>query len=147
MGADDLFGLASAAVLPGWAILVLAPRGRWVWLDRVASLILPLGLSALYAGLILTHFSGAEGGGFGSIAQVRALFADDWGLLAGWVHYLAFDLMIGAAMAHRMDRVGVSRLIQAPILVLIFLFGPLGALLALLTEGGLRAADRRGVTA
>jgi hypothetical protein len=143
MSADDLFGLASAAVLPGWLILILAPRshklgGRWVWLDRIPALIIPFGLSALYTGLILAHFAGAEGGGFGSIAQVRALFASDYGLLAGWVHYLAFDLMIGAVMAGQMDKMGLSRLSQAPLLALIFLFGPLGAFLIWAAQGSLR---------
>ncbi len=133
MTADDLFGLASAAVLPGWLILIFAPRGRWVWLDPVPALILPLGLSALYTGLILTYFS-ASGGGFGSIAAVRQLFASDYGLVAGWVHYLAFDLMVGAMMATKMDQMGLSRLSQAPLLGLIFMFGPLGVLLIWITE-------------
>jgi len=137
MTADDLFGLASAAVLPGWLILIFAPRGEklgggWVWLNRVPALILPLGLSALYAGLILAFFS-ASGGGFGSIDAVRMLFANDYGLLAGWVHYLAFDLMVGAMMASKMDRMGLSRLSQAPLLGLIFMFGPLGVLLIWIT--------------
>jgi hypothetical protein len=144
MSADDLFGLASAAVLPGWLILILAPRGRWVWLDRIPALILPFGLSALYTGLILAHFSAAEGGGFGSIAQVRALFASDYGLLAGWVHYLAFDLLIGAMMAGQMDKMGLSRLSQAPLLGLIFLFGPLGLFLIWAAQGSLRAFGKGG---
>lgn len=133
MTADDLFGLASAAVLPGWLILIFAPRGQWVWLDRVPALILPLALSALYSGLILTYF-GASGGGFGSIAAVRMLFASDYGLVAGWVHYLAFDLIVGAMMATKMDQMGLSRLSQAPLLGLIFLFGPIGVLLIWITE-------------
>ncbi len=132
MTAEDMFGLASAAVLPGWMILIFAPRARWVWLDRVPALILPLGLSVLYAGLILAHFS-ASGGGFGTIAAVRQLFASDYGLVAGWVHYLAFDLMIGAMMATKMDQMGLQRLSQAPLLGLIFLFGPLGVLLIWIT--------------
>lgn len=136
MTADDLFGLASAAVLPGWLILIFAPRGH-KWLDRVPALILPFGLAALYAGLILTHFS-ASGGGFGSIAALRQLFASDYGLVAGWVHYLAFDLMVGAMMAAKMDQMGLSRLSQAPLLGLIFLFGPLGVLLIWITEFGMR---------
>ncbi len=138
MTADDLFGLASAAVLPGWLILIVAPRGKWVWLDAIPARVVPFGLAALYTGLILAHFAGADGGGFGSIAQVRALFASDWGLLAGWVHYLAFDLMIGAAMAARMDAMGLSRLSQAPLLGLIFMFGPLGVFLIWAAQGSLR---------
>ena len=141
MTADDLFGLVSAAVLPGWAILILSPRGRWAWLDRVPAVILPLGLAAVYSGLILTYFS-ASGGGFGSIAAVRMLFASDFGLVAGWVHYLAFDLMIGAMMAGKMDQMGVARVIQAPLLVLIFLFGPLGVFLIWVMQGALRGMGK-----
>jgi hypothetical protein len=66
--------------------------------------------------------------------------SDDWALLAGWVHYLAFDLFVGAVMALRMDRAGVGRLVQAPILLSTFMLGPLGFLIAALTELGLRAA-------
>jgi hypothetical protein len=92
----------------------------------------------------LAHFSAAEGGGFGSIAQVRALFASDYGLLAGWVHYLAFDLLIGAMMAGQMDKMGLSRLSQAPLLGLIFLFGPLGLFLIWAAQGSLRAFGKGG---
>jgi hypothetical protein len=35
-------------------------------------------------------------GGFGTLAEVKALFSVDALLLAGWIHYLAFDLFIGA---------------------------------------------------
>lgn len=139
MTPEQIFGLASAAVLPGWAILIAAPR-RWTWATAVPGLVLPAGLSALYAVLVLTHFWQADGG-FGSLADVRRLFANDWALLAGWVHYLAFDLALGTIVAGRMDRAGVSRLIQAPILVLTFLLGPLGVVLALALAGALRPAE------
>ncbi|MEO1749630.1 MAG: abscisic acid-deficient protein Aba4 family protein, partial [Pseudomonadota bacterium] len=64
---------------------------------------------------------------------------NEWALLAGWIHFLAFDLFVGAVMAARMDRVGVSRVVQAPILGATFMLGPLGFLIAALTELGLRA--------
>ena len=140
MTPDDLFSLAGTAAMAGWAVLVLGPR-RHAWLNAIPLWIIPTGLSALYAALILSRFSGI-GGGFGSLADVATLFADRWALLAGWVHYLAFDLFIGAVMAARMDRAGVGRVVQAPILLTIFMLGPLGFLIALLTEGGLRALDR-----
>jgi hypothetical protein len=136
MTPDDLFGLAGAAVLPGWAILILGPR-RWPALNAVPQIVLPGALSLLYAVLVLAHFAGS-GGGYGSLAEVRTLLSSEWMLLAGWVHYLAFDLAIGAWAAARMDRAGVGRIVQGFILPLIFLFGPLGLILALLTEAGLR---------
>lgn len=136
MSPEDLFALASTVALPGWVVLILAPR-RWPVVLAVPGLVIPALLSALYAGVVLARFAGAQGG-FGTLADVRLLFADDWALLAGWVHFLAFDLMIGALVAARMDRAGVDRITQAPVLVVTFLFGPLGLLLALLVEGGLR---------
>ncbi len=77
---------------------------------------------------------------FGSLAAVASLMSNDWALLAGWVHYLAFDLFIGAVMARRMDQVGISRVVQAPILGATFMLGPIGFLIAGLTELGLRKA-------
>jgi len=131
---DSLFSLSSALVLPAWLILILGPR-RWPILNAFPAYIVPLALSALYTVLVLSHFSEA-GGGFGSLAEVRQLFSNDLVLLAGWVHYLAFDLFIGAWAAATMDRAGVSRVIQGFILPVIFLFHPAGFLVALVMSGG-----------
>ena len=144
---DRLFGLAGALAMGGWAVLILAPRGV-AWLDALPRLAVPAALSALYALLVLTRFAGVEGG-FGSLGDVRALFADDWVLLAGWVHYLAFDLIVGGLLATRLDRAGVGRLVQAPVLVATFLLGPVGVVLALMIEAALGALRglSRGVAA
>ena len=136
MTPDSLFSLAGALALPGWLLLILAPR-HWRVSRLLPLLVIPGLLGLLYAALILRHFGVAEGG-FGTLADVRRLFGNDWLLLAGWVHYLAFDLVAGAVAAARMDRVAIGRIVQAPILVCIFLFGPLGFVLALLVELALR---------
>lgn len=137
MMAENVFSLAGAAVMAGWVVLIVGPR-RFAWLNALPLWIIPGGLSAVYAALILSRFSGT-GGGFDSLASVAQLMSDDWALLAGWVHYLAFDLFVGSVMAARMDRVAVSRIVQAPILGATFMLGPLGFLIAALTEFGLRA--------
>ncbi len=139
MTPEDIFAIANTAALPGWAILILAPR-RWPLLNAVPALILPGALSLGYAAMVLTHFANAAaaGGGYGTLAQVAILFGDDWALLAGWVHYLAFDMFVGAWAAARMDRIGLDRIVQAAVLVSIFMFGPLGLALVLLTDLGLR---------
>lgn len=137
MEPELLFSYASTAAMVGWVLLTFGPR-RFTWVNAIALWILPLGLSAVYAALVFSRFSGT-GGGFDSLANVEILLADDWALLAAWVHFLAFDLFIGAVMAARMDRVGVGRLVQTPILLATFMLGPLGFLIAGLTELGLRA--------
>ncbi|NKX44215.1 ABA4-like family protein [Roseicyclus persicicus] len=137
MTPEDLFSLAGTAAMTGWALLILGPR-RFGWLNAIPLWVIPAGLSAVYGLLVFSRFSGI-GGGFDSLASVATLLSDDWALLAGWVHYLAFDLFVGAVMAARMDRAAVGRIVQAPILAAIFLLGPLGFLIAGLTELGLRA--------
>jgi hypothetical protein len=84
--------------------------------------------------LIMQFFFRIEGGGFNSIGEVRALFLSDAGLLAGWIHYLAFDLFVGMWIAAEADRAGVSRILQAPLMVATFMFGPIGLLLYLVSR-------------
>jgi hypothetical protein len=129
MNAEALFSAASTVVLPGWLLLILLPR--WRWTSRlVAGVILPVLLSLLYLYLILTDFIGAEGG-FGSLAEVARLFEQPSVLLAGWVHYLAFDLFIGAWEVRDAQRLGIHHLLVVPCLALTFVLGPIGLLLYL----------------
>ena len=127
MNWDSLFGLANSAALAGWVGLILLPR--WLWLLAGIRYGLLTVLATLYVVLIFGFFFAVEGGGFNSIAEVRALFASDPVLIAGWVHYLAFDLFVGLWIAERSRVIGLHRLLQAPILVATFMFGPLGLLL------------------
>ena len=123
MGLEKLFSLAGDVVLPVWLLLVFAPR--WRWTQRLATLIVPLGMAGLY-GWLLAHAGHPAGAGFGSLAAVRALFTSPEALLAGWVHYLAFDLFTGAWEARDAVRLGISRWFVAPCLVLTFLLGRWG---------------------
>jgi hypothetical protein len=95
-----------------------------------AQLAVPAILAVAYVLLIAEGF-GAEGGGFGTIEEVRALFADDSALAAGWLHYLAFDLFVGAWIVRDSTGRGVHPLLILPALPLTFLFGPAGLLLYL----------------
>lgn len=136
-----LFSMMNGAAMAGWLVLILAPR-RWQalgWLPRVA---VPGAIAVVYVALMGAHFA-AAGGGFSSIAEVRRLFASDPVLVAGWGHYLAFDLLIGVVLADRMDRAGVTRWLQAPVLLTTFLFGPAGWLLGLAVEAAARFGGRR----
>ena len=127
---DFLFSLANPAALLGWALLVLAPRWRGTR-AVVLSGALPLLLAATYAALIGAHYVGPHGGegGFGSLDEVAALFRDRWALLAGWVHYLCFDMWTGAWELRDAQRRGVPHGLLVPCLALTFLFGPVGLLL------------------
>jgi hypothetical protein len=134
---DEVFSIANTAALAGWAALLLLPR--WPALILALRYGLIGALSVAYAVLIMMFFFRVEGGGFNSIAEVRALFLSDGGLLAGWIHYLAFDLFVGMWIAHEADKVGMGRLLQAPILAATFMFGPIGLLMYLTSRAALAA--------
>ena len=132
MSFEQLFSSASLLAMLGWVVLVFLPR-RWAWLNLIPSLVIPLILSLVYSFLIARYFFAADGG-FDSLANVQLLFTYPSAALAGWVHYLAFDLFVGGVVAKHADEIGLSRLIQAPILLLTFWFGPFGYLLFVLIK-------------
>ena len=132
---DQWFGYAGQAAMLGWVILIFGPR-RWPILTMIPRYIIPLALSLLYSGLAMAHLFTVEGGGFGSLDQVAALMGKREMLLAGWVHYLAFDLFIGGWIAIEADRIGINRVIQAPILLATFMAGPLGLATFLVMRAG-----------
>jgi hypothetical protein len=136
MNWNTLFSAMNALAMVGWLVLLLAPR-RWTALGVVPRLLVPAVIAVAYTALMGAHFA-AAGGGYGSIAEVRALFASDPVLVAGWGHYLAFDLLVGTWLAERMDRAGLTRWLQAPVLLATFMFGPAGWLLGLVTEAAAR---------
>ena len=135
MALETLFAVAGNVVLPVWLLLVFAPR--WRWTQILATFVVPLLLASLYVWL-LTHSAPPAGAGFRTLAQVQLLFSSPQALLAGWVHYLAFDLFTGAWEARESTRLGISPWLTAPCLVLTFLFGPVGLALFLLLRFGMR---------
>jgi len=126
MPTDTLFQSASLLALTGWVVLALSPLSPR-WSDRIAGLAIPLALSLGYTGLILAFWSRATGG-FDSLPNVMRLFTQPEIALAGWVHYLAFDLLIGAWIARTARAEGIAFALVLPCLALCFLFGPAGYL-------------------
>ncbi|MBM4382103.1 MAG: DUF4281 domain-containing protein [Deltaproteobacteria bacterium] len=134
MSDEQLFTLANASVMPAWLLLAVAPR--WVWTQRlVHSLLYPVLLGAVYTigFLAAGAFSAVpeSEGGMGSLAAISAAFANPRTLLVGWVHYLCFDLFVGAWEARDAQRRGVPHWQLVPCLFLTLMAGPMGLLLYL----------------
>jgi hypothetical protein len=122
-----LFRIANPVAMLGWILLIGFPRWRGTrWL--VLSGALPLLLAATYAVVIgyQTVAHPAAGGGFGTLGEVAALFRQPWALLAGWVHYLCFDMWTGMWELRDAQRRGLPHWALVPCLVLTFLLGPVG---------------------
>jgi ABC-type uncharacterized transport system YnjBCD permease subunit len=106
---------------------VLSPRLPGATLT-ITGKVVPGILALVYVALVASHWSGSEGG-FSSLPAVAALFSDPWILLAGWTHYLAFDLLVGNWEMSDARKRGIPYILVLPCLVLTFLFGPAGWLL------------------
>lgn len=132
-----IFGAVNLIAIVAWIILIFLPRRP---LPMTTVLYLGVGLLCLIytVGLIglisgIADPSGAmRGANFSTIEGVRSIFASDGGVTIGWTHYLAFDLFTGLWIARDADAKDFSRLVQAPILFLTFMAGPVGLFLWLI---------------
>lgn len=126
MSDAQLFQIASTTALVSWVALIVQPRRVASWLRYAV----PAALAVLYIWAIATSLPTAEGG-FGSLAEVKLLFTNDRAVLAGWIHYLAFDLFIGCWEVLDAQQRRVHHLLVVPCLLLTFMLGPAGLLLYL----------------
>lgn len=125
MDLEQIFSMAGALAGVGWLTLIVAPKRPVA--NHIASVFFPLMLALLYLYFIATHIRGAEGG-FGSLADVATLFQKRELLLAGWIHYLCFDLFIGGWEVRDSQQHGIPHLVVIPCLIMTFMLGPIGLL-------------------
>lgn len=129
MTPEAVFSAANGVALLGWVALAAFPR-KWWSAPLVTGAVVPALLGLLYAAVLGSQLGRAHGG-FSTLASVRELFSNPWLLLAGWVHYLAFDLFIGSWQVREAVRRGIPHGLVVPCLFLTFMLGPVGLLLFL----------------
>jgi len=130
MSPDLVFTACSWGVLPAWGLLAFAPG--WLGTQRLVHTVwIPCLLGLVYLLTFLTSPGLPEGGGFGSLTGVTILFTSPHAVLAGWVHYLVFDLFVGAWQVRDARRRGVPQLWMLPCLLFTLMLGPIGLLLYL----------------
>lgn len=129
MTPEIIFKLANGLALVGWLILIALPRYRS---DKFIIGIFVTLLAIAYTWLVFAGFKPANFKNFGSLPGVMELFQDRKMVLAGWIHYLAFDLMVGCWIINNARKQGIAHLWLVPCLLFTFLLGPMGLLLYLL---------------
>ena len=139
MTPERVFSAVGLVAACGWVLLLFFPRKPR--LVVVAGRVVPAALAVAYCAIVASQWTKSEGG-FGSLNAVARLFTNRWLLLAGWIHYLAFDLFIGGWMVRDSQRQRLRHALLVPCLLLTFLFGPAGLLLYL-ALGATRAARAR----
>jgi ABA4-like protein len=130
-----LFQVMNCLPVPIWLCWMAAPRSRvsrtlartvWPWVVLASAYLLFIVVAIVGGGL--------DPRAFGSLDGVMHLFQSRWGTLAGWTHYLCFDLFVARWIMNDAPDAGYW---LTPILFLTFLFGPVGLLCYLAVRGPL----------
>ena len=121
MSAALAFRLLNLVVLPWWIVWLAAPRSRLAARAAGGAAIF-VALCAVYALLLAAAIATGGPGGL-DFDSMRAALGTPVGFLAGWTHYLVFDLFVGAWIVREAARLRVE-----PRLFLVFalLVGPVG---------------------
>lgn len=143
---ENLFSIAGVMAMAGWAGLILLPGQKFV-VESLARILIPVAIALLYVFLMFSDLGGAPAdGGFGSLAAVKSLFTIDALLLAGWIHFLAFDLFVGSWEVSDSRAEGIHHLLVIPCLLLTFMAGPAGLALYCLIKYGRRLVIKPATT-
>ncbi|HIF92604.1 MAG: ABA4-like family protein [Myxococcales bacterium] len=141
MTPETIFLICNSGVLPAWLLLAFAPN--WSFTQRLVHQIwIPILLGSVYLAVLVMSPTMSEEGGFSTLDGVMMLFTSPSFALVGWVHYLVFDLFVGAWEVRDARRRSISHLFVVPCLVMTLMLGPIGLLAYLL----LRFALTRAVT-
>ena len=111
----------------GWITLIFLKF--WKNRDQFVFGILIMLLAIVYSWLIISSFDKEIFKNFSSLSGVSTLFANKQMLLAGWIHYLAFDLLAGIYIIRNAEKNNINHWFTTPALLLTLLFGPVGLLL------------------
>jgi len=132
---SNIFRFTNYLALIGWVILAIFPFWR-TGQNIVVGIIVAL-LSVTYTYLVFFGKKHDEPGdkikgSFWTLKGVIALFKSPRVVLAGWVHYLAFDLMIGVFIVADAAHYNIPHWMLLPCLFMTLMFGPAGLLLYML---------------
>lgn len=131
-GLDLIFRFASLVAFAGWAVVFafpLVPEPARTWsLGGALAVICAAYVYLLFLGGRFDVAGERPRGSFLTLRGVLSLFRAPRVVLVGWIHFLAFDLFVGASIALDAERTSISHLWVLPILFLTLMFGPSGML-------------------
>ena len=132
MSPDQLFSVCNSLALFSWIILIFFT----FWKSRVQYLfsIVIILLALVYSWLIFSNISPEGFKNFNTLDGISRLFANKSLLLAGWIHYLAFDLLTGIFIVTNARKNDINHWLVVPALFFTFLLGPCGLLIYFLTR-------------
>lgn len=128
MTPSEVFSIANIMVFPMWILMIVFPKWKATRF-LIDFKVIPIVLSLLYAFYIISSIIEGPSMDFGSLQAVMQLFTVEDAVLGGWLHYLAFDLLVGMWMLNENNTLKIHPMIMAPCLLGTFMIGPIGFLL------------------
>jgi len=127
---STVFKSQSRLVIIGWVALACFPF--WEYMTTLVMAIVLI-ISAVYTYFFLfgKRFDDEDARqpsvkDFVSLSGVSKMFTNRRAALSGWLHYLAFDLLIGLFIVLDAQQHDISHLMVLPILFLALMIGPAG---------------------
>jgi hypothetical protein len=127
MELEQIFSVVNGFAAVGWLIMLVLHNHPLTPKIIISGFLMML--SALYVYLLASGNEGFDAGSFSTLQGVMTLFQSPKAVLAGWVHYLAFDMLAGLLIVMSAGSVGINRFVIIPCLLLCFMLGPSGWLL------------------
>lgn len=127
MNPDQIFSISNTLAMLAWIALIVFPFKPWT--SRILTGVVIALYALVYSWLIFGSLNPADFESFGSLQGVMSLFTDQKAVVAGWIHYLAFDLMVGMYIVADAKKNSINRWLIVPCLFLTFMTGPFGLLL------------------
>lgn len=132
MNPDQLFSLTNAIAFFSWILLIVFPYKKWVS-SLLVGLIITL-FCMIYSYLVFQSLQPSDFENFSTLDGLMGMFSSKQAVLAGWVHYLAFDMLAGLYIVNNANKLGINRWILIPSLLFTFMMGPFGLLIYLITR-------------
>lgn len=132
MKLELIFTIANSISFLCWIFLFVFYQKRWIYRILFSFVIILFSCGYLY--FLINGLGTTNEGGFDTLEKVKVLFASDKALLAGWIHYLTFDLFVGMWISKSADQLGINRWVLLPCLILTFMAGPLGLFLFIIIK-------------
>lgn len=131
MSPDAIFQLCSTLAFIAWLLLIVCSP-FWPGADKLLIGVVIAILAVFYTWLITQSLSLTDFEKFSTLDGLMSLFTNKTAVTAGWIHYLAFDLMTGIWIKNNATKHGIRHWFIIPCLIFTFMLGPLGLLLYLI---------------
>jgi hypothetical protein len=135
MSYDSLFKITTSLALFSWILLLVIPFRPIT--NRILIGVSVTLLCIVYAVLVYSMLQPTDFAKFNSLDGIISLLSSRGAALAGWIHYLAFDLMAGLFIASNAAKHGIGHTWLVPCLILTLMLGPVGLLLYFLIRWAL----------